>query len=109
MSSAGKQVLNYTKRLFTQTKNLFCEHPGEANQSYLAHMGDSLKYSVMALGSSVTFFVHGFMPFCFKKTGGNIVNELNSEIEAKRCEISRIALERTNSQESARRTLYGDD
>ena len=61
-------------------KYVFLQHPEEQNMTYLEHLKHACSYGIQALGCSIIFIVHGFIPCLFKKTGSSMIEHLNSQL-----------------------------
>lgn len=46
---------------------VFVKHPEEQSMTYFQHLKHACCYSVQALGCSLVFMVHGFVPCLFEK------------------------------------------
>ena len=65
------------------TRHLVINHQG-----YFEHMRDSWGFASRTGLATLGFFVHGILPFTFEHTGSEIVNKLNTEIQAKLSKFS---------------------
>ena len=61
-------------------KYVFLQHPEEQNMTYLEHLKHACSYGIQALGCSIIFIVHGFIPCLFEKTGSSMIEHLNSQL-----------------------------
>ena len=59
---------------------VFVKHPEEQNMTYFQHLKHACCYSVRALGCSLVFMVHGFVPCLFEKTGSIMIQRLHSKL-----------------------------
>jgi hypothetical protein len=59
---------------------VFVKHPEEQNMTYFEHLKHACSYSVQALGCSLVFMVHGFVPCLFEKTGSVMVYRLHDRL-----------------------------
>ena len=59
---------------------VFVKHPEEQNMTYFEHLKHACCYSVQALGCSLVFMVHGFVPCLFEKTGSVMVYRLHDRL-----------------------------
>ena len=57
-------------------KNLFTQHPQEANESYWLHMQKAFLFSGWMLLGSLACAIHAVFPFVFKETTSKIVSKL---------------------------------
>lgn len=72
-----RRLKSFLKSFFILIYDLFTEHPRSVGESYLCHMLISMKMSILSLVASVIFLIHSVFPFLFKKTGCDIVVELD--------------------------------
>ena len=63
-------------------------HLNEAQQSYFEHLSDAWSYAARSGLASLSFFVHGILPFTLEHTGSAQLNSVYSEVSTK--------LEKTN-------------
>ena len=68
--SGSNRFLNY----------VFVKHPEEQSMTYFQHLKHACCYSVQALGCSLVFMVHGFIPCLFEKTGSVMVHRLHNQL-----------------------------
>jgi len=68
--SRSKRFMNY----------VFVKHPEEQKMTYFEHFKHACSYSVQALGCSLVFMVHGFVPCLFEKTGSIMIQRLHSKL-----------------------------
>lgn len=61
-------------------KYVFLQHPEEQNMTYLEHLKHACYYGIQALGCSIIFMVHGFVPCLFEKTGSVMLEQLNEQL-----------------------------
>jgi hypothetical protein len=59
---------------------VFVKHPEEQKMTYFEHLKHACSYSVQALGCSLVFMVHGFVPCLFEKTGSIMVYRLHDRL-----------------------------
>ena len=59
---------------------LFTDHPASVGESYFEHMRAALCFSGRMLLGGLVCFIHGILPFCFKKTGGNQIRFLHDRM-----------------------------
>ena len=59
---------------------VFVKHPEEQKMTYFEHLKHACSYSVQALGCSLIFMVHGFVPCLFEKTGSVMVYHLHDRL-----------------------------
>ena len=59
---------------------VFVKLPEEQNMTYFEHLKHACCYSVRALGCSLVFMIHGFVPCLFEKTGSVMVDRLHIQL-----------------------------
>ena len=59
------------------------KHLQYANQSYLEHLRDSLKFVGMSLQAAFYFTVHSVYPDLFERHGSQVIKKLNDILQAK--------------------------
>lgn len=59
---------------------VFVKHPEEQKMTYFEHLKHACSYSVQALGCSLVFMVHGFVPCLFEKTGSVMIQRLHDRL-----------------------------
>lgn len=59
---------------------VFLKHPEEQKMTYFEHLKHACSYSVQALGCSLVFMVHGFVPCLFEKTGSIMIQRLHDRL-----------------------------
>ena len=59
---------------------VFIKHPEEQKMTYFEHLKHACSYSVQALGCSLVFMVHGFVPCLFEKTGSIMIQRLHDRL-----------------------------
>lgn len=59
---------------------VFVKHPEEQKMTYFEHLKHACSYSVQALGCSLVFMVHGFVPCLFEKTGSIMIQRLHDRL-----------------------------
>ena len=59
---------------------VFVKNPEVQNMTYFEHLKHACSYSVQALGCSLVFMVHGFVPCLFEKTGSIMIQRLHDRL-----------------------------
>ena len=59
---------------------IFLKHPEEQNMTYFEHLKHACSYALQAVGCSIIFIVHGFIPCLFEKTGSVMIKDLNDQL-----------------------------
>ena len=60
--------------------SIFIKHPEEQNMTYFEHLKHACSYALQAVGYSLIFVVHGFIPCLFEKTGSAMIKDLNDRL-----------------------------
>ena len=60
--------------------SIFIKHPEEQNMTYFEHLKHACSYALQAVGCSLVFVVHGFIPCLFEKTGSIMIKDLNDQL-----------------------------
>ncbi|MBL4863942.1 MAG: hypothetical protein JKY63_03475 [Rhodobiaceae bacterium] len=63
---------------------IFTKHPATVNETYRQHMGRAFSFSVEMIVGGLACMVHGVVPACFEKTGGNAVRRLHATMVVNR-------------------------
>ena len=74
LCSLSKRFINYA----------FVKHPEEQSMTYFGHLKHACSYGVQALGCSLVFMVHGFVPCLFEKTGSVMIQHLHSKLHGEK-------------------------
>ncbi len=61
-------------------KKLFIEHCHATNESYLQHLGFTIKTSGTLFFSALALVIHGLCPFLFTTTASTNIKRLNATI-----------------------------
>ena len=59
---------------------MFLKNPEEQNMTYFEHLKHACSYGIQAVGCSLIFIVHGFIPCLFEKTGSAMIKDLNDQL-----------------------------
>ncbi|MBN8544282.1 MAG: hypothetical protein J0M34_08475 [Alphaproteobacteria bacterium] len=54
----------------------FTEHPKATGETYLEHLGFTIRMSGRMLWAGIAILLHGIFPFLFTKTGSNEITAL---------------------------------
>ncbi len=65
-------------------KPSFTKHPKSVGENYTQHMLTSFSFSLLMLKGFFVCLIHALLPFCFEKTGSNIIKKLNENMVLKR-------------------------
>ena len=69
---------------------MFLKHPEEQNMTYFEHLKHACSYAVKAVGCSIVFIVHGFIPCLFEKTGSAMIKDLNDRLNGNKTTKEKI-------------------
>jgi hypothetical protein len=58
-------------------------HLVKINQSYVCHLIDAMKYSLVSQKASYYFFIHALYPDAYLKDGSQTIGSLHHEISSK--------------------------
>lgn len=61
----------------------FTKHPKSVGENYTQHMITSFSFSLLMLKGFFVCLIHALLPFCFEKTGSNIIKKLNENMVLK--------------------------
>lgn len=64
----------------------FTQHPADAGQSYIQHMGFALRVAGLLGWAALAAIIHALLPFVFQTTASRIIAGLHAEITGKACE-----------------------
>lgn len=64
-------------------EDAYFKHLVFANQTYLEHFKDAIRYSFISLKAAVFFFCHAVWPDIFTRTGSDIIHKLSEKIYEK--------------------------
>ena len=70
--------------------SIFIKHPEEQNMTYFEHLKHTCSYALQAVGCSLVFVVHGFIPCLFEKTGSIMIKDLNDQLNGNRTKNEKI-------------------
>lgn len=73
--------------------SFFTRHLHDANESYLAHLGFTVRFAATLIVIAAIALIHGLMPFLFTHTASTMLGKLMDEAKARKtqCEKSRCA------------------
>lgn len=66
-----------------EKKSNFFDHLIFANQSYLEHFKDSIRYCGQSLKATTFFFIHALWPDFYTQAGSNTIHDLSTTIKEK--------------------------
>jgi hypothetical protein len=62
-------------------KNLFCNHPTTAGETYFQHMSFALRAGFRMILAGCCCVIHAIFPFLFSKTAGNTIASLHEKMK----------------------------
>lgn len=70
------------------SKISFTEHPNSVGENYIQHMLVSFSFSLLMIKGFFVCFIHALLPFCFKKTGSNMIKDMHERMLINRHKLS---------------------
>lgn len=70
------------------SKISFTEHPNSVGENYIQHMLVSFSFSLLMIKGFFVCFIHALLPFCFKKTGSNMIKNMHERMVINRHNLS---------------------
>jgi hypothetical protein len=70
------------------SKISFTEHPNSVGENYIQHMLVSFSFSLLMIKGFFVCFIHALLPFCFKKTGSNMIKDMHERMVINRHNLS---------------------
>ena len=70
------------------SKISFTEHLNSVDENYFQHMIVSFSFSLLMFKGFVACFIHALLPFCFEKTGSNIIKDMHKNMVINRHNLS---------------------
>ena len=70
------------------SKISFTEHLNSVDENYFQHMLVSFSFSLLMLKGFFACFIHALFPFCFEKTGSNIIKDMHENMVINRHKLS---------------------
>jgi hypothetical protein len=65
-------------------RRLFTDHPASVGESYLQHLLVAAGFGTRMVASGLACLLHAFLPFLFVRTGSRCIEQLHSEMLARR-------------------------
>jgi hypothetical protein len=62
----------------------FTKHPNDYSETYLQHLGFSIKYFFVLLKTAMILLVHGIFPFLFTFTTSSSISKINLVFQQRR-------------------------
>ena len=70
------------------SKISFTEHLNSVDENYFQHMLVSFSFSLLMFKGFFACFIHALLPFCFEKTGSNIIKDMHESMVINRHKLS---------------------
>ena len=70
------------------SKISFTEHPNSVGENYIQHMLVSFSFSLLMIKGFFVCLIHGLLPFCFEKTGSNMIKDMHERMVINRHNLS---------------------
>jgi len=67
------------KNIFKLIVKAFVDHPSSVGESYIAHMFQAIRMSILSIFICFIFFIHSVFPFLFKTLGCDIVRYMDGK------------------------------
>ena len=67
------------KNIFKLIVKAFVDHPSSFGESYIAHMFQAIRMSILSIFICFIFFIHSVFPFLFKTLGCDIVRYMDGK------------------------------
>ena len=61
--------------------NIFNKHPKELGETYFEHLVEAWRYSLSLFRLFLIAFIHGILPFIFKKTVSEKIIKMGNELK----------------------------
>ena len=61
--------------------NIFNKHPNEVGETYFEHLVEAWRYSLSLFRLFLIAFIHGILPFIFKKTVSEKIIKMGNELK----------------------------
>jgi hypothetical protein len=62
------------------SKISFTEHPNSVGENYIQHMLVSFSFSLLMIKGFFVCLIHALLPFCFEKTGSNMIKDMHERM-----------------------------
>jgi hypothetical protein len=67
------------KNIFKLIAKAFSDHPSSIGESYITHMFQAIRVSILSIFVCFIFFIHSIFPFLFKTLGCDIVHYMDDK------------------------------
>jgi hypothetical protein len=72
----------------TLSKISFTRHPNSVGENYIQHMLVSFSFSLLMIKGFFVCLIHALLPFCFEKTGSNMIKDMHERMVTNRHNLS---------------------
>ena len=72
----------------TLSKISFTKHPNSVGENYIQHMLVSFSFSLLMIKGFFVCLIHALLPFCFEKTGSNMIKDMHERMVTNRHNLS---------------------
>jgi hypothetical protein len=70
------------------SKISFTRHPNSVGENYIQHMLVSFSFSLLMIKGFFVCLIHALLPFCFEKTGSNMIKDMHERMVINRDSLS---------------------
>jgi hypothetical protein len=70
------------------SKISFTKHPNSVGENYIQHMLVSFSFSLLMIKGFFVCLIHALLPFCFEKTGSNMIKDMHERMVINRHNLS---------------------
>ena len=70
------------------SKISFIKHPNSVGENYIQHMLVSFSFSLLMIKGFFVCLIHALLPFCFEKTGSNMIKDMHERMVMNRHNLS---------------------
>ena len=70
------------------SKISFTKHPNSVGENYIQHMLVSFSFSLLMIKGFFIFLIHALLPFCFEKSGSNMIKDMHERMVKNRHNLS---------------------
>jgi len=70
------------------SKISFTKHPNSVGENYIQHMLVSFSFSLLMIKGFFVCLIHALLPFCFEKTGSNMIKDMHERMVMNRHNLS---------------------
>lgn len=70
-------------------KNIFTKHPHAVGESYLQHLINASRFSLILFKLAFMSLTHAFLPFLFEHSTSDQINRLNTRLQERKKELEK--------------------